>query len=360
VLDSGRFLAGWTVDAFETAFARYCGAGEAVGVASGTSAIAIALKAVGIREGDEVITAANTCAPTIAGIEDAGARPVLVDVDPRTCTLDPERLEEAFTNRTRAVVPVHLYGQCARMAKITEIARAHGLRVVEDAAQAHGAEYQGRRAGSLGDAAAFSFYPTKNLGALGDAGAITTNDGEIAERARLLRSYGERARYESLMRGTNSRLDELQAAALLVKLRHLDTWNRRRRDLARAYREGLQGVPLELPFESSEGTHVYHLFVARVRDRDHFRSSLARRGFETLVHYPRPVHLHPAYHHLATKSGKLTTSERLSEEVVSLPLYPELTDEELRLTVDAIRDTLAEGVFASRPTGRQPLRHERA
>ena len=323
VLDGGRFVGGPVVEEFEQAWAEYCGVGHAVGVASGTDALAIALHAVGVEPGDEVITAANTCVPTVAAIEQAGGVPVLVDVDPETRTLDPARLEEAIGARTRAIVPVHLYGRCAAMEPILRIARERGLKVVEDAAQAHGAEYEGRRAGSLADAAAFSFYPTKNLGALGDAGAIVTADAAVAARARRLRSYGEEARYRSVEPGVNSRLDPLQAAVLLAKLPHLDEWNARRRELADRYRR----AGLEAP-ESAD-----HLFVVRAADRDAYRARLAAAGVETLVHYPLPVHGHPAYTRLARPG--LETSERLAREVVSLPLYPELTDEEAEVVIGA-------------------------
>jgi dTDP-4-amino-4,6-dideoxygalactose transaminase len=316
VLDGGRFVGGPVVEEFEQAWARYCGVAHAVGCASGTDALALALRAVGVEPGDEVITAANTCVPTVAAIEQAGALPVLADADPETYTLDPARLEEAITERTRAIVPVHLYGRCAEMAPIVRVARERGLKVVEDAAQAHGAEYEGRRAGSLADAAAFSFYPTKNLGALGDAGALVTDDPEVAARARRLRRYGEEERYRSLEAGVNSRLDPLQAAVLLCKLERLDDWNARRRELARRYREAGLAAP----------AGVHHLFVIRVPHREAFRARLAGAGVETLVHYPLPVHGHPAYARLARPG--LETSERLAREVVSLPLYPELTDDE--------------------------------
>jgi dTDP-4-amino-4,6-dideoxygalactose transaminase len=334
VLEDGRFVLGPSVEAFERAFAAACGAGHAVGVASGTDALTLALQAVGVRPGDEVVTVANTCVPTIAAIERAGAVPVLVDADAGSFTLDPAELADAVGERTRAIVPVHLYGRCAEMEPIASFARERGLAVVEDAAQAHGTE-----AGQLGDAAAFSFYPTKNLGALGDGGAVVTKDADVAERVRLLRSYGERERYDSVLSGGNSRLDALQAAVLLVKLAHLEAWNERRRELAARYRDGLADLPLVLP---DEGMHVYHLFVVRVAGRDAFRARLAELGIGTLVHYPRAVHEHPAYAHLA-RPGRLETSERLAREVVSLPLYPELTDDEADAVVRAVRDVLAAG-----------------
>jgi dTDP-4-amino-4,6-dideoxygalactose transaminase len=339
VLESGRFVGGEAVERFEHEFAAYCGAAHAVGVASGTDAIALALQAVGVGPGDEVLAPANTCVPTIAGIESAGARPVLVDVDPDTRTLAPDELEAAVGPSTRAIVPVHLYGLCADMAPIVDFARARGLKVVEDAAQAHGAEYAGRRAGRLGDAAAFSFYPTKNLGALGDAGAVVTDDADVAENVRMGREYGERRRYESVLPGRNSRLDALQAAVLAARLPRLDDWNRRRRELAALYGEALAGLELGLPAVPPDSMHVFHLYVVRHPDRAGLQEALLDRGVETLVHYPRPVHRHPAYALLA-REGRLETSERLAREVLSLPLYPELTEGEVEQVAGAVRESL--------------------
>jgi dTDP-4-amino-4,6-dideoxygalactose transaminase len=335
VLDSGAFVLGPVLAEFEAAFADYCGASHAVGVASGTDALTIALQAVGVEPGDEVITAANTCVPTIAAIEAAGAVPVLADVDADTLTLDHRALADSCTARTRAIVPVHLYGQCADMDPIHEFARSRQLLVVEDAAQAHGAVYRGSRAGTLGRAAAFSFYPTKNLGALGDAGMVVTRDADVAERARLLRNYGERDRYESVLRGRNSRLDPLQAAVLLAKLPRLDTWVARRRELAARYLGSLQDCGLGLPVEAPGNEHAFHLFVVRTGDRDGFRASLADAGVGTLAHYPRPIHAHPAYEHLS-REGSLVESEAACREVVSLPLYPELNDAEVDAVTSAV------------------------
>ncbi len=335
VLDSGRFVLGERVAAFEAAFAGYCGAGHAVGVASGTDAVAIALRALGIGPGDEVIVPANTCVPTVAAVEAAGASPVLADVDAQTWTLDPASAAAVVTDRTRAVIPVHLYGLCADV----DALRSLGLVVVEDAAQAHGAELRGRRAGSLGDAAAFSFYPTKNLGALGDGGAVVTNDPAAAELARSLRTYGERERYESVRHGWNSRLDELQAALLLVKLSRLDAWTARRRAIASVYDEAVRHAGLAAQPEPNGFLHARHLYVVRVPDRDGFRARLAQRGIETAVHYPRPVHGHPAYAQLARPG--LVESERLAAEVVSLPLYPELSDAEADAVAAAVAESAA-------------------
>ena len=340
VLEGGQFVFGSPVDEFETAFARFCGAHHAVGVASGTDAVAIALEAVGVAPGDEVVTAANTCVPTVAAIEAAGAVPVLVDVEPKTLTMDPRALAQACTARTRAIVPVHLYGQCADMEPIVDFARERNLRVVEDAAQAHGAGYGGRRAGTLADAAAFSFYPTKNLGALGDAGAVVTDNEDIAEQARLLRNYGERARYDSIRRGRNSRLDTLQAAVLLAKLPRLEDWTARRRALAQRYVDALTDCGLGLPLEADGRAHAYHLFVVRTPERERLMAMLAMLGIATLVHYPRPVHGHPAYAHLE-RHGLLGESEAASREILSLPLFPELMDVEADAVLSAVLDACA-------------------
>jgi dTDP-3-amino-3,4,6-trideoxy-alpha-D-glucose transaminase len=338
VVRGGRFVGGDPVTAFEEAFAAYCGAAHAVGVASGTDAITLALLASGVSVGDEVITAANTTIPTIVGIERAGGVPVLADVDEATATLDPVSVAAVVTSRTRAIVPVHLYGQCAPMDALASIAAANELLIVEDAAQAHGAEYRGRRTGTLGTAAAFSFFPTKNLGALGDGGAVVTDDPVIAERVRLLRNYGESERYLSVMHGMNSRLDTIQAALLLVKLRRLEAWTERRRRLAIGYLDALAAVNVDLPSVAKECRHVWHLFVVGADDRDEVRRALAAEGVETLLHYPRPVHHHPAYSDLG--SGDLSRSERHCARAISLPLNPYLTDNEARRVVEVLRQTV--------------------
>jgi dTDP-4-amino-4,6-dideoxygalactose transaminase len=336
VLDSGRFVGGEPVERFERQFAEWCGVPHAVGVASGTDALTLALRAVGVRPGDEVITVANTCVPTVAGIEQSGATPVLVDALRESMTIDAERVVEAIGPHTRAIVPVHLYGRCADMDPLLDLAREHDLKVVEDCAQAHGAEYRGKRAGTMGDAATFSFYPTKNLGALGDGGAVVAKDEDVASAVRQLRSYGEAHQYHSVRAGgRNSRLDTLQAAVLSVKLRHLDDWNARRRAIAARYHKALAAAGLPVPAGQSDGEHVYHLYVVPVVDRDAFRRRLAKSGVETLVHYPHAVHEHPAYERLA-KPGRLERSERLCREVVSLPLYPELTDGEVDAVIAAL------------------------
>jgi len=335
VLDAGRFVGGEPVERFEQEFAAWVGAGHAIGVASGTDAIEIALRAVGVGPGDEVITVANTCIPTIAGIEATGATPVLVDAELDSLTIDPERVAAAVGPRTRAIVPVHLYGRCADMDAILSVAAEHGLKVVEDAAQAHGASWAGRSAGTMGDAAAFSFYPTKNLGALGDGGAVVTNDAAVAELARTLRTYGEVSQYKTVRRGTNSRLDTLQAAILSIALRHVDAGNGRRREIAERYAAAAADGELPAPSDPPGGRHVYHLYVLPVADREAFRAQLEGVGVQTLVHYPRAIHQHEPYRDVA-RVGALGVSEWLAGSVVSVPLYPELTDDEAAVVVDAL------------------------
>jgi dTDP-4-amino-4,6-dideoxygalactose transaminase len=336
VLGSGQFLFGGEVESFEESFAAWCGAVHAVGVANGTDAITIALQAVGVGAGDEVITVANSCIPTAVGIENAGAIPVLVDAEPVTRTIDVTQVDAAITPRTRAILPVHLYGQCADLGPLLQIARARGLALVEDCAQAHGAEIDGRRAGSIGDAAAFSFYPTKNLGALGDGGAVVTNDAAVAERVRLLGNYGERERFEHVLHGRNSRLDALQAAFLSAKLPHLEAWTERRRGIAARYAAALEGTGVRAPVEAPGRRHVYHLYVVETDGRDAFRATLGATGIETAVHYPRPIHLQPAYRALG-EGRSLPVSERLASRLVSLPIYPELTDDEVEAVAAALR-----------------------
>lgn len=323
VLAGGWFILGPELEAFEREFAAWCGAAYGVGVASGTDALHLALRACGVGPGDEVISVAFTAVPTINAISLTGARPVLVDVDPRTRTMDPAAAAAAITARTRAIMPVHLYGHPADMAPLQALARQHGLWLIEDAAQAHGTAYQGRRAGTLGHLAAFSFYPTKNLGAYGDAGMVVTDDPALAERLRLLRNYGQTDRYHHQIEGLNSRLDELQAAILRVKLRHLDAWTAARRERAARYAARLQRVAP--PVEAPGAHHVYHLYVVEVPRREAVQQALAARGVGTLVHYPIPAHRQPAYAHLGLPSGALPVSERLGDTVLSLPLYPELS-----------------------------------
>jgi dTDP-4-amino-4,6-dideoxygalactose transaminase len=328
VLASGRFILTPEGETFESAFADFCEADEAIGVASGTDAITIALIAAGVGHGDEVITAANTCIPTIVGIERAGAIPVLADIDPLTYTLDPEHVERRVSPRTRALLPVHLYGQTADLGALQQIAEKHDLLLVEDCAQSHGATWNGRRAGSVGHAAAFSFYPTKNLGALGDGGAVITSNAKVAEQSRLLRNYGERGRFEHVLRGFNSRLDALQAAILSAKLPHLDAANERRRTLAQIYDDALADTELVTPAVGDGRQHVYHLYVVQAPQRDDFRARLEQAGVGTAVQYPTPVHQQPAYRELDVRGG-FPVAERLAERIVSLPISADHTDAEI-------------------------------
>lgn len=337
VFNTGWFILGKQCSAFEEEFAGYHNGGFAVGCASGTDAIHLALRAVGVKPGDEVVTAANTCVPTACGIAASGARPVFADVCSDTLTLDPESFRRAITPNTRGVVPVHLYGHPCDMEAILSIAREHNVKVVEDCAQAHGTRYKGRKCGTLGDAAAFSFYPSKNLGAYGDGGAVLTRDASVAERIRMLRNYGERTRYHSVSEGFNSRLDELQAAILRVKLRHLDTWNAARRERADQYRHLLSQSQVLMPMEAEWATCNYHLFVVRSRQRDALREHLASCGVGTQIHYPTPLHLQPAYAHLGYGVGSFPVSERACAEVLSLPMYPELQPDALEQVANALR-----------------------
>ncbi|MCQ3979342.1 MAG: erythromycin biosynthesis sensory transduction protein eryC1 [Anaerolineae bacterium] len=337
VLAGGWYILGEEVRAFEAEFAAYLGVAHGVGVASGTDAVALALRAVGVAPGDEVITVSHTAVATVVGLEQAGARPVFVDIDPATFTMNPARLEAAISPRTRAIVPVHLYGHPAEMAAIMTIARRHHLAVVEDCAQAHGAWYQGQRVGRWGDAAAFSFYPTKNLGATGDGGMVVTNRAEVAERVRLLRQYGWAERFVSQVRGSNSRLDELQAAILRVKLPYLERWNEQRRALAAHYTALLAETRLVLPQAARETSPVYHLYVVRAKNRAALLAHLQRQGIGAQVHYPLPVHLQPAYADLGFGPGSLPETEQAASEVLSLPLYPEMSLEIVEKVVEIIK-----------------------
>lgn len=333
VLDRGWFVMGPEVPAFEQQFAAYHGPDlEAVGVGSGTDALTIGLQALGVQPGDEVLVVANAGVPPVAAVVAAGARPVFCDVDPTTQTLEPGEIDRLATPRLRAVLVVHLFGQAASMTEIVERAHARGLKVLEDCAQAHGALHAGQVVGTLGDAAAFSFYPTKNLGALGDAGAILTPDPHVADQARLRRMYGWRKRYISDVHSTVSRLDELQAALLAAKLPHLDQWNAARRRLAQRYSAGLRGL-VELP--CADG--VFHLFVVRTPRRDALRGYLADRGIGTDVHYPCPTHLQAPYAAYGGGLGALPRTELLAQEILSLPMYPELTDDDVDYVVEQVR-----------------------
>ncbi len=331
VLDSGHFILGEQVAAFEKEFAAYCGVEHAVGVGSGTEALHLTLRALGIGAGDEVLTVSHTAVATVAAVEMAGARPVLVDIEDSTMTMDWRLVEDKITTRTRAILPVHLYGHPADLAPLARIARQRGLHLIEDCAQAHGAEIDGKRVGGLGIAGCFSFYPTKNLGAYGDGGMVTTNDAALAHSLRRLRQYGWEDRYVSAVRGgINTRLDEMQAAVLRVKLKHLDAWNQARRDLAAIYAQKLAKAPLVLPTERAGARHVYHLYVVRSAQRDALRQHLQQNGIGSGIHYPVPVHLQPGYVHLGSGAGTFPVTERAAQQVLSLPMFPELTAAEVQ------------------------------
>jgi len=340
VLDSGWYLLGKELQAFESHFSSFCGVKHGIGVASGTDAIQVALGACGIGPGNDVLTVSNTCVPTITGIESTGARCVFVDIDPETYTMDPGCIESRMTPKTRAIVVVHLYGQCADMDEILGIGKKYHLKIIEDCAQAHGAFYNKNRAGSLGDAAAFSFYPTKNLGAYGDAGMVVTHDEQIAQRAQMLRNYGQQKRYDHVMKGINSRMDEIQAAILNTKMDFLPNWIRRRREIAEKYISAFQDLDAALPMERAGRKHTYHLFVKRVRNREQFRENMNEMGVQTDIHYPVPVHRQPAYVEYLEQGQFLPVTEKQASEIVSLPIYPELTDEEVDYVINTVKQSL--------------------
>ncbi len=337
MLTSGRYLLGPELAAFEQDFAGFVGARHCIAVGSGLDALGLVVEACGISTGDEVIVPGNTFVATWLAARRAGATPVPVDPDPGTFNLDPDGVEAAITSRTRMIVPVHLYGCPAAMDDVRAVAARHGLFVLEDAAQAHGARFRNTRAGALADAAAWSFYPSKNLGALGDGGAITTDDDGLAERLRMLRNYGSSAKYRHELSGVNSRLDELQAAVLRVKLEQLDAWNERRRSVAARYVAGLAEAELVLPGVPADAEHVWHLFVVRTPRRDELRSALSDAGVETGIHYPLAPHRQPVFADLAIDPRSLPVSERLQHEVLSLPIGPHLTDDQVERVVDRIR-----------------------
>ena len=336
VLDSSQFVLGEEVAAFEHEFARFCNTSDAVAVNSGTSALHLALLAAGIGPGDEVITVPFTFIATIAAIQYTGARPVLVDIDPRTYTIDPALIARAITPRAKAIVPVHLYGQPADMDPILELARARGLQVIEDAAQAHGAEYKGRRCGSLGDLAGFSFYPGKNLGAYGEGGAVVTSNPEYAHRIRVLRDWGQERRHEHTLKGFNYRMDGIQGAILRVKLRRLEDWTEARRHHAVEYGRRFSGGELITPYVRADSRHVYHVYAVRARRRDACREHLRTNGIQTGVHYPIPVHLQPAYGDLGHRRGDFPVAEAVAADVLSLPMFPELREQQIAAVAEAL------------------------
>ncbi len=338
VVNNTSFILGKEVAEFEKNFAAFCHAEHCVGTDSGTAALHLALIILGVKAGDEVITTTHTFIATAEVISLIGAKPVLVDIDPRTYNIDPTKIEAAITPRTRAIIPVHLYGQPAEMDAIMEIARKHNLRVIEDAAQAHGAEYRGRRAGTIGDVACFSFYPGKNLGAYGDAGALVTNDAALADHARMLRDHGRSEKYAHKLVGYGYRLDALQAAILGAKLPHLDAWNARRREIADYYTELLTNTDIVTPYVPPHIQPIYHIYCIRSKNRDGLKQHLKARGIETGIHYPIPLHLQPVYQNLAYNAGDFPETEKAANEILSLPMYPELTDAQAQQIVDAIKE----------------------
>lgn len=347
VTASAGYILGPHVERFEEEFGRFVDSAHAVGVGSGLDALRLGLLALEIGPGDEVIVPANTYIATALAVSEVGADVVLVDCDPETYNIDPRAVEAAVTERTRALLPVHFAGQAAEMGPLLELAERHELEVIEDAAQAHGTRYDGRACGSMGKLACFSFYPGKNLGAYGDAGMVTTNDPDVADRIRRLRNYGERRKYEHVVKGVNSRLDGLQAAFLSVKLRHLPAWNDARVRHAEEYAKQLEGVgDLLIQGRSASSTHVYHLFIVDTEQRDALREYLTERGIQTGIHYPIPIHLQEAYSDLGLGAGALPETERLARRMLSLPMYPELTSVQIGLVAGAIRT-----FFADSPVG---------
>ena len=336
VLSAGVYILGPELKLLEQEFAAYIGADHAVGVANGTDALELAIRALEIGPGDEVITVSHTAVATVAAIEAAGAVPVLVDVEPQFYTLDPAQLEQVLTPRTRAIIAVHLYGQPVDLGNILKFCEKHKLQLIEDVAQAHGSKWNGRRLGSIGRVACFSCYPTKNLGAIGDAGLVTTSDEKIAQKIRMLREYGWRQRYVSDLAGRNSRLDEVQAAILRIKLRHLDVDNERRRALAAYYTKHLANTDLVLPVTRENAEHVYHLYVVKTNNRQELIEHLAANDIHAGIHYPVPIHMQPAYASRIISGASMKVTEQLANEVLSLPMYPELTFEMAEKVVSAI------------------------
>lgn len=348
VLNSGKYILGQEVEHFEQEFATYIGVSHAIGTGNGTDALELSLRACGIGPGDLVFTVSHTAVATVAAIELAGAMPVLVDIDPITCTMDPNSLEDALsrhhTGTPKAIIPVHLYGHPADMLSISKIAERHGLYLIEDCAQSHGATLNGRMTGTWGDIAAFSFYPTKNLGAMGDGGMVVTDNSALAERVRLLQQYGWRERYISDIPGGNSRLDELQAAVLRVKLRYLNKENMRRQSLAMTFNELLSGTRLTLPEVRSGAIHVYHQYVVRLPQRDALRIYLRHAGIGTIIHYPVPIHLQPAYQNRLNQTTPLRCTEEVARQVLSLPMFPQLNVKQIRLICQSINRFLDERI----------------
>jgi len=341
VLESCQFVLGPEVAAFEQEFAAYCGTAECIALNSGTSALHLALLAAGVGQGDEVITVPFTFVASVAAVVYTGARPVLVDIDSRSFNMDPFAIEAAITPRTKAILPVHLYGQPADMAPIMEIAKRHGLVVIEDAAQAHGAKYKGRPVGSIGDMACFSFYPGKNLGAYGEGGAVTTSNPDYARTIRMLRDWGQDRKYHHLLHGYNYRMEGFQGAILRVKLRHLERWTEARRSVVEQYNNLLADSGVETPTEMPWARHVYHVYTLRADERDGLQTALQAEGIQTGIHYPVPVHLQPAYADLGYGRGAFPRSEKAAEQVLSLPLYPELSSQAIAEVAAAVKKAVA-------------------
>jgi dTDP-4-amino-4,6-dideoxygalactose transaminase len=347
VVENSAFAGGPFVERFEEDFAAYCNSSYAIGVGSGTDALWLVLLALGVGPGDEVITVPNTFMATVEAITYSGARPVFVDVDERTYTMDSIALAKALTARTKAIIPVHLFGQPADMDPILEIARQHGLFVVEDAAQAHGAEYKGRKVGTLGDAACFSFYPGKNLGAFGEAGAVVTDNSELEEKIRVLRDHGQVRKYHHTLVGWNCRMDGIQGAVLQIKLRYLEKGNQLRRAHALRYDRALNGIETVItPWHDTQIRHVYHIYAIRVQDRDEVMQSLAKKGIGCGIHYPVPIHLQGAYRSLGYHEGAFPIAEQCATEFVSLPMFPELTSEQVEMVIHGVKDAVTGGVTA--------------
>ena len=336
VIDSNWYILGKEVENFEREFANYLGVKYCIGVGNGLEALHIILRAYSIGEGDEVIIPSNTYIATALAVSYAGATPIMVEPDEQTYNINPDLIEEKITKKTKAIMPVHLYGQACDMDPINEVAKKYNLKVIEDAAQAHGATYKGRKCGALGDASGFSFYPTKNLGALGDAGAITTNDKELTEKVRALRNYGSEKHYYNKYMGFNSRLDEMQASILRVKLRHLEEFNKERKMIAQLYLNGLQDTNLILPYVPEWAEPVWHQFVIRSKKRDELQEYLKLKGIGTLIHYPLPIHLQEAYKHLGYKKGDFPIAEKIAKEVLSLPIWVGLSEEFIKCIVNMI------------------------
>jgi len=339
VISETDFILGRAVSIFEEKFSKFCGTKYCLGVSSGTDALHLALKVCDIKEGDEVITTPNSYIATAFSISWCGAKPVFIDMDPDSYNIDVSKIEDKITKKTKAILPVHLYGQSADMDPILELAEKHNLKIIEDACQAHGTEYKQKKVGSFGNIGCFSFYPGKNLGAYGDGGAITTNDPEINEKIRLLRDYGQKIKYYHILKGFNNRLDSIQAAVLNVKLKYLEKWNESRRKNARIYNKKLEGSVIT-PKEMEYGRHIYHIYAIKVENREKLMNHLNSKGILTNIHYPIPIHLQKAYTEFGYKEGSFPLTERYSKETLSLPMFPELTEKEISYITEVIKEFL--------------------